>query len=70
MFSNVWSENTALFERLMEIHSDSPNLYYGVNHTGYRVARMYKYQGEIYTNRFQIHNKLQLNKDDDIVASH
>ena len=24
MFSNVWSENTALFERLMEIHSNSP----------------------------------------------
>ena len=29
MFSNVWSENTALFERLMEIHLDSPKLYYG-----------------------------------------
>ena len=30
MFSNVWSEkNTALFERLMEIHSNSPKLYYG-----------------------------------------
>ena len=29
MFSNVWSENTALFERLMEIHSNSPILYYG-----------------------------------------
>ena len=27
--SNVWSENTALFERLMEIHSNSPKLYYG-----------------------------------------
>ena len=27
MFSNVWSENTALFERLMEIHSNSPKLY-------------------------------------------
>ena len=26
---NVWSENTALFERLMEIHSNSPKLYYG-----------------------------------------
>ena len=31
MFSNVWSENTALFERLMEIHSNSPKLYYGFN---------------------------------------
>ena len=29
MFYNVWSENTALFERLMEIHSNSPKLYYG-----------------------------------------
>ena len=29
MFSNVWSENTALLERLMEIHSNSPKLYYG-----------------------------------------
>ena len=25
MFSNVWSENTALFERLMEIHSIHQN---------------------------------------------
>ena len=32
MFSNVWSENTALFERLMEIHLNSPKLYYGFNH--------------------------------------
>ena len=31
LFSNVWSENTALFERLMEIHSNSPKLYYGFN---------------------------------------
>ena len=38
MFSNVWSENTALFERLMEIHSNSPKLYYGFKalHTGSR----------------------------------
>ena len=35
MFSNVWSENTALFERLMEIHSNSPKLYYGFNNLGY-----------------------------------
>ena len=34
MFSNVWSENTALFERLMEIPFQFPNqraLYYGFN---------------------------------------
>ena len=31
MFSNVWSENTAVFERLMEIHSNSQKLYYGFN---------------------------------------
>ena len=30
LFSGVWSENTALFERLMEIHSN-PILYYGFN---------------------------------------
>ena len=29
LFSNVWSENTALLERLMEIHSNAPKLYYG-----------------------------------------
>ena len=30
MFSDdVWSENAALFERLMEIHSNPPILYYG-----------------------------------------
>ena len=28
-FSDVWSENAALFERLMEIHSNPPKLYYG-----------------------------------------
>ena len=31
MFSNVWSENTSLFERLMKIHSNPPKLYYGFN---------------------------------------
>ena len=30
MFSDVWNENTALFERLMEIHSNPPILYYGL----------------------------------------
>ena len=29
MFFDVWSENAALFERLMEIYSNSPILYYG-----------------------------------------
>ena len=28
MFSDAWSENAALFERLMEIHSNPPILYY------------------------------------------
>ena len=28
---NVWSENAPLFERLMEIHSNPPILYYGFN---------------------------------------
>ena len=31
LFSDVWSENAALFERLMEIHSNPPILYYGFN---------------------------------------
>ena len=29
---DVWSENAALFERLMKIHSNLPILYYGFNH--------------------------------------
>ena len=29
LFSDVWSENAALFERLMEIYSNPPILYYG-----------------------------------------
>ena len=29
MFSDFWSENAALFERLMEIYSNPPILYYG-----------------------------------------
>ena len=32
MFSDVWSENAALFERLMEIYSNPPILYYGFKH--------------------------------------
>ena len=31
LFSDVWSENAALFERLMEFHSNPPILYYGIN---------------------------------------
>ena len=39
LFSNVWSENTALFERLMELHSNSPKLYYGFKiHQYYTMA--------------------------------
>ena len=29
LFSDVWSENAALFERLMAFHSNPPILYYG-----------------------------------------
>ena len=29
MFSDVWSDNAAVFERLLEIHSNPPILYYG-----------------------------------------
>ena len=31
LFSGVWSENAALFERFMKIHSNPPILYYGIN---------------------------------------
>ena len=31
LFSGVWSENAALFERLMEIHSNPPILYFSFN---------------------------------------
>ena len=33
----VWSENAALFERLMETHSNPPILYYGFNINFYTV---------------------------------
>ena len=29
LFFDVWSENAALFERIMKIHSNPPILYYG-----------------------------------------
>ena len=31
LFCGLWSENAALFERLMKIHSNPPILYYGFN---------------------------------------
>ena len=31
MFTDVWSENAALFKRLMKINSNPPILYYGFN---------------------------------------
>ena len=31
MFSDVWSENVALFKRWLKIHSNPPVLYYGFN---------------------------------------
>ena len=30
LFSDVWSENAALFKRLMKIQSNPPMLYYGL----------------------------------------
>ena len=44
LFSNVWSENTALFERLMGIHSNSPKLYYGsktMYHNGFQQCSLW-----------------------------
>ena len=29
MFSDIWIENAALYERVVEIHSNPPILYYG-----------------------------------------
>ena len=34
LFSDVWSENAALFERLMEINSNPPILHYGFKGSG------------------------------------
>ena len=31
LFPDIWSEHAALFERLMEIHSNPPILYFGFN---------------------------------------
>ena len=31
LFSDVWSENAALFKALVKIHSNPPMLYYGFN---------------------------------------
>ena len=42
MFSNVWSENTTLFERLMEIHSNPPKLYYGFNFQANKKVLFFK----------------------------
>ena len=38
LFSDVWSENAARFERLMEIHSNPPILYYGFNTLGVKTC--------------------------------
>ena len=38
LFSDVWSENAALFKKLMKIHSNPPILYYGFV-VIYRVAQ-------------------------------
>ena len=50
MFSDVSSENAALSERLMEIHSHPPILYYGFkgNSTSFRLAQFSKYSGTCY----------------------
>ena len=38
MFPDVWSENAALLERLMEIHLNPPVLSYGFNiHINYQI---------------------------------
>ena len=52
LFSNVWSENTALFERLMEIHFNSPKLYYGFN-TEYHSLFVSKTKDYLILTRFK-----------------
>ena len=39
--SDVWSENAALFERMMEIHSNPPILYYGFKEEKEREKTIY-----------------------------
>ena len=39
MFSEVWNENSALFKRLMKIHSNPPLLYYGCK-WNYRIINL------------------------------
>ena len=34
LFSDVWSENAALFKRLMKLYSNPPIVYYGFDHIG------------------------------------
>ena len=43
MFSNVWSENATLFERLVKIHSNPPILYYGFKQP---IKKLTKYTEE------------------------
>ena len=40
LFSDDWSVNAALFERLMEIHSNPPILYYGFNFINYTAKAL------------------------------
>ena len=49
MFSDVWSENAALFKRLMKIHSNSPILYGFKPLTGqYRSFAIYPFYPRCY----------------------
>ena len=47
MFSDVWSENAALFERLMEIHSNPPILYNGFNCAFFDQANLAVQEGKL-----------------------
>ena len=42
LFSDVWSENAALFERLVEIHSNPPILYFEFKAADERRLNMFE----------------------------
>ena len=42
-----WSENAAIFERLMEIHANPSILYYGFNHIGIQIGYNIPYEAHL-----------------------
>ena len=57
MFSDVWSENVALVERLMEIHSNPPILHPSKKVTQHDFDRLYFFYPGILSIKFAIPRK-------------